>query len=128
MTGAIDAAVDVWALIAVNFLGVALGAVITAISYWAYRSQRRRTALRNATAGFLCITLGTATEPVYQLGIAGTHVLASDRNVPLQLFEGALVSLGFLLLFFSVYRYRSRTLRRTVTVSGVDDDLFDGPD
>lgn len=111
-----------------NFFGFLLGAIITGVSYVAYRSHNERTSLRNATVGFGLITLGTAVEPIYQLGIVGTHVLASNRNIPLQIFEGSLISLGFLVLFFSVYRYSARTTRQQITVSGVDDGLFDEPD
>lgn len=123
-----DSPLEVWLLIAVNFFGFFLGAVITGVSYLAYRSSGRDTSLRNVTVGFGLITLGTAVEPLYQLGIAGTHVLASDQNIGLQILEGTVISLGFLLLFFSIYRYSSRSRRRTITVSGVDDGLFDGPD
>lgn len=121
-----DTPVEVWLLIAVNFFGFFLGATITTVSYFAYRSSGGDESLKKATTGFGLITLGTAVEPVYQLGIAGTYVLASDQNVGLQILEGTLISLGFLLLFFSIYRYGRTSTQRTITVSGVDDDLFDG--
>lgn len=120
-----DTALEVWALIAVNFLGFFLGVVITVISYRTYRARGRKPSLRNATIGFGCLTVGTATAPIYQMGIADAPVYASTQNVPLQILEGTLISLGFLLLFFSVYRYSSRTKRQTITVSGIDNDLFD---
>lgn len=127
MTEKIDSMIEVWLLILVNFLGFILGIVITGVSYYAYRSSQNRS-LRNATIGFGLITLGTAIEPIYQLGIAGTHVLASDQNIALQLLEGTVIVSGFLFLFFSIYRYRSGSGRQTITVNGVDDDLFEDLD
>lgn len=121
-------ALEVWALIAVNFLGFFLGAIITGLSYYAYRSGEKNTSLRNATIGFGMLTLGIAIEPVYQLGVEGTHVLASDQNTTLQLIEGTVISLGLLVLFFSIYRYSARSQRQTVTVNGIDDDLFEDVD
>lgn len=125
MSGEFDGMIEVWLLIAVNFFGFFLGAIITGVSLYAYRSQERNTSLRNATIGFGFITLGTAIEPIYQLGVAGTYVLASDQNIALQITEGTLIALGFLFLFFSIYRYRSQSNRQTITVSGADDSLFD---
>lgn len=128
MSSAIAEALEVWALIAVNFLGFFLGAIITGLSYYAYRGGEKRTSLRNATIGFGLLTLGIAIEPVYQVGVEGTHVLASDQNITLQLIEGAVISMGLLVLFFSIYRYSSRSQRQTVTVNGVDDELFEDID
>lgn len=114
----IESTAKVWTLIAVNFLGVLLGTVITALSYVAYRSNDQKKSLRNATIGFGLLTGGTTVEPVYQLGIVGTHVLASEQNVPLQIIEATMISTGFLVLFFSIYKYRARTQR--ITVGGED--------
>lgn len=121
-----EADVQVLALIVVNFFGVFLGTLITGLSYYAYKSSEQKTSLRNATAGFGLITLGIAFEPAYQLGIKGTHILVSGQNIILQIIEGSLISMGFLALFFSIYRYRSTTERRRITVNSVDDDFFDG--
>jgi hypothetical protein len=121
-------ALDVWLLIAVNFLGFILGTIVTGISYYAYVTGEKKTALRNATVGFGLLTAGLAVEPAYQIGIEGSHVLASEQNVTLQFVEGVLFSLGFLVLFFSIYRYGSRSERRRITVNAVDDDGFEGSD
>lgn len=123
-----EADLQVLALIVINFFGVFLGMLITGISYYAYKSSERKTSLRNATIGFGLITLGIASEPAYQLGIKGTHVLASGQNIILQIIEGTLISMGFLVLFFSIYRYRSITERRRITVNNVDDEFFNGPE
>lgn len=128
MSSEIVDVLQVWALIAVNFLGFFLGAIITGVSYCAYRSSERKTSLRNVTIGFGLLTLGIAIEPVYQVGVEGTHVLASDQNITLQLIEGAVISIGLLVLFFSIYRYSTRSHRQTVTINGVDDELFENPD
>lgn len=128
MSSEIVDSLEVWALIAVNFIGFFLGVIITGLSCYAYRSSEKNTSLRNATMGFGMLTVGIAIEPVYQLGIEGTHVLASDQNITLQLIEGTVISLGLLILFFSIYRYRSRSRRQTVTVNGVDDELFENID
>lgn len=128
MSSEIAEAFEVWALVAVNFLGCFLAAILTTLSYYAYRTGDRRPSLRDATVGFGLLTLGVSIEPLYQLGVEGTHVLASDQNITLQLIEGAVVSLGLLVLFSSIYRYGARSERRTVTVRGVDDDLFEDAD
>lgn len=101
MTSETAGTIEVWALIAVNFTGFFLGAILTTVSYYAYRSGEKKTSLQKATAGFGLLTIGTAIEPVYQVGIEGTHVLASDNNITLQLIEGSVISLGLLVLFFS---------------------------
>lgn len=128
MTSHVETGLEIWVLIALNFLGVFLGVVITGISYYAYRTSNRKTSLRRAAIGFGFLTLGIAAEPAYQLGIIGTHTLASDHNLSLQLVEGLLISLGFLTLFSSIYQYGLRYRQQTVTVSGVDDELFDESD
>lgn len=128
MIGEVSWAFDVWLLLAVNFLGFILGAVITGLSYYAYRSSDQKKPLRNATAGFALLTVGTAIEPVFQLMVDGTHIIASEHYIRLQLFEGSIISLGFLVLFFSIYKYSSRSKRESITISGVDDDLFKDPD
>lgn len=114
----IESTAKVWTLLVVNFLGVLLGTVITGLSCVAYRSHEQKTALRNATIGFGFLTGGTAVEPLYQLGIVGTHVLASEQNIPLQIIEATMISAGFLVLFFSIYTYRARHQRIVV---GSDD-------
>lgn len=128
MNGETAGVLEVWALIAVNFISFFLGAILTTLSYYAYRSSEKKTSLRNATAGFGLLTIGTAIEPIYQFGIEGTHVLASDQNITLQLIEGSVISLGLLVLFFSIYRYSSRSQRQSVTINGVDDDFFEDID
>lgn len=125
MTAPADIETAVWVLIVTNFFEFFLGFVITGISYFAYRANRHKTSLRNATAGFGLITIGTAVEPAYQMGIVGTHVLASDQNLGLQIVEGGLVSLGFAVLFFSIYRYSSRSRRQRITLSDLDDEFLE---
>ena len=125
LNGQVADVLEVWALVAVNFLGFFLGAIITTLSYYAYRTNETKTSLRNVTVGFALLTLGIAIEPLYQLGIEGTHVLASNQNITLQLIEGTVISLGLLVLFFSIYNYSSRSQRQRITIDGVDDDLFE---
>jgi hypothetical protein len=122
------AGLEVWALVAVNFSGVALGTIITGVSYVAYGSHDRDRALVNATIGFALITLGMTMEPLYQLGIRWSHVLASEQNVLLQILEGTVFALGFLILFLSTFRHAHRTERREIFVPGVDDELFEDPE
>ena len=117
---------EIWILIAVNCIGVFLGALTTAVSYLAYRFKNRSSAFRRATLGFGLITLGTACEPVYQLAQTGTHVL--NNNIPLQILEATLIAAVFLLLFFSIYSYQSRTHRYRVTRDRFDDEALDDPD
>lgn len=128
MTGGIVATLTVWLLFALKFLGFFLGAFITTLSFYAYRNSDGNTSLRNATLGFGLLTAGTAVEPAYQLVVQGSHVLASEQHVGLKVMESSLISLGFLVLFFSIYKYSSRSTRQTITISGVDDELFEGPE
>ena len=125
MTHGLGHTLEIWVLIAVNFLGFILGTIITGLSYYAYRSGERKTSLRNATIGFGLLTVGSAIEPAYQIGIQRTHILASEQNITLQMIEGLVFSLGYLVLFFSIYTYSSSSRRQTFTVNGVDDDLFE---
>lgn len=125
MIAGVSPTVEIWLLIAVNFLGFILGTIITSLSYYAYRSGERNVSLRNATVGFGLLTLGMAMEPAYQIGLQRTHVLASEQNVTLQVLEGFVFALGFLILFLSIYKYSSTSRRRTITSNGVDDDLFE---
>lgn len=126
MTNLVEAGLDLWVLIGVNLFEFVLASVITGVSFFAYRSADRKPPLLNATIGFGLITVSTAVEPTYQFVIAGDYTLTTEQSIDLQIAEGVLLSLGLLVLFFSVYRYRSRSRRRTITVEGVDDDLFDG--
>lgn len=128
MSGMATWAFDVWLLFAVNFLGFILGAFITGLSYYAYRSSDRKSSLRNATIGFALLTVGTAIEPTFQLLMDGAHIIESEHYILLQLFDGSIISLGFLVLFFSIYTYNSRPERTAITMHGVDDELFEGPD
>lgn len=121
-------AVEVWALLAVNFLGFILGAVVTGISYYTYRTAADRPALKLATIGFALLTLATAIEPTYQIVIERTYVLVSEQVVWLKVIEGTVFALGFLILFSSIVRYRPRRERHSVAIDGVDDDLFDDCD
>lgn len=125
MTVSPELAPEIWIMFAVNFFASFLGLFITGISYFGYRSNDRKPSLRNATIGFGLITLGTVVEPAYQLGIVGTHVLASNQNVPLQIAEASLTSLGFAVLFLSIYRYSSRSSHQRITVSELDDEFLD---
>lgn len=124
MSVEIGTALEIWALIAVNFLGFILGTVVTGISYYAYRSNDRKESLRNATVGFGLLTLGTAVEPAYQLGVEGTHVLVTEQNIWLQVLEGSVFSLGFLVLFFSIFRYGSRVNRHSIAVTEVEEGFL----
>lgn len=128
MTGGVVATLTVWLLFALKFLGFFLGVFITTLSFHAYRSSDGNTSLRNATLGFGFLTAATVVEPAYQLLIQGSHVLASEQHLGVKVTESTLISLGFLVLFFSIYRYSSRSTRQTITISGVDDELFEGPD
>lgn len=122
-------AIELWALVAVNFIGFTLGATMTAVAYYTYRTRDRRPSLRLASLGFALLTVATAIEPAYQLTVERTLVLAAaERVVWLQLLEGALYSLGFLTLFYAILRRRPRRRERTVTIEGVDDGLFDDPE
>lgn len=126
MTTELGGAIELWALVAVNFIGFALGATMTAVAYYTYRTRNRRRSLRLATVGFALLTVATVLEPAYQLTVERTLVLvATERVIWLQLFEAALYSLGFLTLFYAVLRRRPGRRRRTVTIDGVDDELFD---
>lgn len=124
----VTGAVEVWALLAVNFLGFILGTVVTGISYYTYRSTAARPSLKLATIGFALLTLATAIEPTYQIVIERTYVLVSEQVVWLKVFEGTVFALGFLVLFYSIVRYRPRRERHSVAIEGVDDDLFDDCD
>lgn len=114
---------EVWLLIAVNFLGFILGTFITSVSYYAYRSSDENTSLRNATVGFGLLTVGTAIEPTYQLWVHGSPVLTNEEYITIQVVEGIVIASGFFILFFSIYKYNSNTSRYKLTTNGIDSDL-----
>lgn len=114
---------EVWLLIAVNFLGFILGTFITSVSYYAYRSSDGNTSLRNATVGSGLLTVGMAIDPTYQLGVHGSRVLTNEEHITLQVIEGIVIAPGFFILFSSIYKYSSDSTRYKLTLDGIDSDL-----
>lgn len=113
----------IWVLIVTNFAESFLGLVITAISYHSYRLNEDKRSLLTATVGFGLLTLGTMVAPAYQLGILGSHLIPTSDNVLLQIAEAAIISLGFAVLFVSIYRYSSGYRRHRITLTELEEDF-----
>jgi hypothetical protein len=94
---------ELWTFTIANFVTFGLGSILTALSFYAYRTNGRRRSLRDATVGFGFLTLGMVVEPVYQLGFRGDFRLNGRELLALQTIEGVLLSLGLGLLFYSIY-------------------------
>lgn len=94
-----------------NVLQFVFGLTITGISYWAYRTSGRKASLRNATIGFLCITVGGVLAPVYELGLRGDYNITAQELLKLQILEGTVIGIGLAALLFSVFSYNARTRR-----------------
>lgn len=102
---------ELWTFAAANLLTFAFGAILTGLSYLAYRSSGRTETFRNAALGFGLVTVGGAAEPVYQLLLKGDYHLGGRELLAVQTVEGALIGLGLGLLFYSIYRHGRRTGR-----------------
>ena len=96
-----------------NVLQFSFGMAITGISYWAYRSYGRKQSLRNATIGFLCITIGGVLAPVYEIGIKADYNITAQELLKLQVLEGTVIGIGLAFLLFSVYSHNTSRSRET---------------
>lgn len=96
---------ELWTFALANLVTFGLGFVLTAMSYYAYLTNRRRRSFRNATLGFGLLTLGMAVAPIYQLGVRRDYNLGGRELLALQTVEGALLAAGLGLLFYSIYRH-----------------------
>lgn len=107
--------IDPWnnLFVVANVLQFSFGLAITGISYWAYRSNGRKPSLRNATIGFLCITIGGILAPVYEIGIKADYNITAQELLKLQIMEGAVIGIGLALLLFSVYSHSTSRSRET---------------
>lgn len=92
-----------------NVVQFAFGVAITAISYYAYRSSGRKKSLRNATIGFLSITIGGVLAPVYELGIKSDYSITAQELLKLQIIEGTVIGFGLAFLLLSVYSHDTAT-------------------
>ena len=86
-----------------NVLQFAVGVAITGVSYLAYRSSGGKAGLRNATVGFMLITVGGVLAPVYQFWIKDDYAVSGLELLELQMIEGAVITIGLALLLVSVY-------------------------
>ena len=98
--------------VAVNLAQFAFAGTITAVSYWAYRSTGRRSSLRYATIGFLCITIGGLLAPIYELGIKSDPEITMQELLTVQIVEVTVIGVGLALLLYSIYGYDTGTQRR----------------
>jgi len=100
-----------------NVLVFALGLLLTALSFRAYRSDAQNTGFLETTLAFLLITLGSVLAPVYEFGIVHDYNLTPDELLRVQLFEGIAITLGLAVLLYSIWKHRTHsrdaTLRST---------------
>jgi cbb3-type cytochrome oxidase subunit 3 len=109
---------ELWTFAASSLLLFVFGAVLTGISYVAYRRNGRHATFRLSTLGFALVTAGGLVEPVYQSVLKGDYHLTGRELLAMQTVEGALIGAGLGLLFYSIYRYN--TVETTAELSGGD--------
>lgn len=95
---------EFWSFISVSLLVFVFGGILTAISFVAYRRERKRS-LQGASLGFLFVTASGVVGVVYQIFIERSYYLGGVELLRLQTIEGVLLALGFLTLLYSVYQY-----------------------
>lgn len=96
---------EFWTFVVANVVIFGFGAVLTGLSYYAYRSDGGSTSFRTSTIGFGLITVGGVVDPVYQLGVKGDYNMGGRELLALQTVEGLLVGLGLGFLFLAIYRH-----------------------
>lgn len=106
--------IEFWTFILTNFMMFAFGLILSTVSYLAYRADRGRISLRNATIGFGLLTIGGLVAPAYQLGFRGAYELSGRELLIVQSIEGLFLAAGLGMLFYSVYRHGKRTRERHV--------------
>lgn len=95
---------EFWTYVLTNFTVFGFGAVLTALSYFAYRANPGRRSLRNSAVGFGLLTIGGLVAPAYQLALTGRYELGGRELLAVQSVEGLFLAAGFGMLFYSVYR------------------------
>lgn len=105
---------EFWTYVLTNFMMFGFGIVLTGLSYFAYRADRTRPSLRNATVGFGLVTIGGLVAPAYQLGFRGAYDLSGRELLVVQSVEGLFLAAGLGMLFYSVYHYSDGSRRRQV--------------
>lgn len=113
---------EFWTYVITNFMMFGFGIVLTGLSYFAYRADRSRPSLRNATIGFGLLTIGGLVAPVYQLGIRGAYSLSGRELLAVQSVEGLFLAAGLGTLFFSIYHHSSGSRRRRVDTFDASND------
>lgn len=97
--------IEFWTFILTNFMMFTFGLVLSVVSYLAYRGDRSRLSLRNATIGFGLLTIGGLVAPLYQLGVNDAYTLGGRELLVVQSVEGLFLASGLGMLFYSIYRY-----------------------
>lgn len=107
---------EFWTYVLTNFTVFGFGAVLTALSYLAYRADPERRSLRNSTVGFGLLTVGGLVAPAYQLALTGRYELGGRELLAVQSVEGLFFAAGFGMLFYSLYRRTSSSQHRVQSV------------
>lgn len=96
---------EFWTYVLTNFMMFGFGLMLTGLSYFAYRTDKTRFALRNATIGFGLLTIGGLVAPLYQIGYKTQYQLDGRELLAIQSVEGLFLAAGLGMLFYSIYRY-----------------------
>lgn len=96
---------EFWTYVLTNFMMFGFGLMLTGLSYLAYRTDKTRFALRNATIGFGLLTIGGLVAPLYQIGYKTQYQLDGRELLAIQSVEGLFLAAGLGMLFYSIYRY-----------------------
>lgn len=116
---------EFWTYVLTNFMMFGFGLMLTGLSYFAYRTDKTRFALRNATIGFGLLTIGGLVAPLYQIGYKTQYQLDGRELLAIQSVEGLFLAAGLGMLFYSIYRYSNGEQYQHVdtfeTIEDIDD-------
>lgn len=98
---------EFWAFVISNLIVLGFGSVLALLSYRTYWNSHRNKSFRDATVGFILITLSGLLEPVYSVAIQGSYELTPREMLIMQAVEGVVMGAGLAVLFYSITRYRS---------------------
>ena len=96
--------VEFWTTVSTNLVVFVIGSILAVISYLAHRREQDRS-FQIAALGFVFVTLGNLTILVFQTIVKRSYFLTGVELLRAQTMEGGLLLIGFLSLFYSLYRY-----------------------
>ncbi|ELY58267.1 DUF7521 family protein [Natronococcus jeotgali] len=119
-----DSTLELWAYVLSNIGAVAVGSLLTALSFLAYRRNSDQASYRFATLGFGLIVLGTLVDPAYFLWLSIESRLTFTEILLLQVSEDLLFAAGLGLLFYAILRFDTSTDSTADNPASSEDELL----